>query len=430
MKKASWIPIFFFLLPLTLLGLIGLLDTDQTVSATENRRLTPMPSFSLSALMDGSWAAGFSSYYADAFPLRERLLAANTGLNAFYAFSPFPADSGEATLAVPFGGDQVAHADPAPTEASPQPDEAFTAGDVLLVGDRAMYTGWLNEKIIARYGDAVTALASALEDLPVTSMLIPNSGAFYAPEKWRTGQRNQADIIAAAYAALPERVRTADAYGALAPHTEEYIYFRSDHHWTQRGAYYGYTALCAALGLTPRPLADSISGVLPGDFLGSFYTLLSAYPQAAALAGAPDKVEYWRGGSLDACVCTAYETADMAAGSPCAVLDLQYAGTNLYEAFFGGDKPLLKLETGADTGRTALVVKDSQANALLPFLLEDYDCLYIVDPRYFNLSEKPVFDLPAFAAANGVDEVLLINGEGILNNETYQRYLAALVPAE
>ena len=45
--------------------------------------------------------------------------------------------------------------------------------------------------------------------------------------------------------------RSVDVRQTLAEHKDEYIYYRTDHHWTSLGAYYAYQQLCGALGLTP-----------------------------------------------------------------------------------------------------------------------------------------------------------------------------------
>ena len=54
---------------------------------------------------------------------------------------------------------------------------------------------------------------------------------------------------------MSNQVTTIDAYSKLAQHQGEYIYFRTDHHWTQLGAYYGYTAFAEKTGIaTPSDI--------------------------------------------------------------------------------------------------------------------------------------------------------------------------------
>ncbi len=450
MKKACILVSVLFLLPLLLLGAVSALDRDATVSVTENRRLASFPRPSLSALADGSWSADLDTYYTDTFPLREKLLKLERQLNRFYVFSPDGGSGEDVSLVLPFGQDQVAAVEsPAPggqtsaaqtdpengevqETAAPQPaapELDLTAGDVIMAGGRAMYTGWKNDRIIGLYGENAALYSSLLGDVPITAMLIPNSGAFYAPEEYREGPRDQRQIIAAAYALLPEGVASADAFSLLEEHREEYLYFRSDHHWTQRGAYYGYCALMEALGMEARSMESFASDTLPGSFLGSFYTLVSAYPQAEALEKNPDTLEYWFDNSMD-CPCVSYRSADMTEGSDCRLFYHDMTEGNLYQAFQGGDLPLLHIDSYAKEGGSVLIIKDSFTNALLPFLAGHFEELYVLDPRYFNLSEKPDFYLPDFVAEHDIDRVLMLNGIGILNNEAYQQYLHALGEGE
>ena len=452
MKKACILVSILFLLPLFLFGAVSALDRDATVSVTENRRLATFPRPSRSGLVDGSWSADLDTYYTDTFPLREKLLKLERQLNRFYVFSPGGGSGEDVSLVLPFGQDQVAAVEsPAPTApAAPQsspgvgetdapaPSEApqpaapeldLTAGDVIMAGGRAMYTGWKNDAIIGLYGENVQRYRELLGDIPITAMLIPNSGAFYAPAEYREGPRDQQQIIAAAYGLLPEGVTTADAYSALQQRQEEYIYFRSDHHWTQRGAYYGYCALMEALGMEARSMDSFASDTLPGSFLGSFYTLVSAYPQAEALEKNPDTLEYWFDSSMD-CPCVSYRSAEMTEGADCRLFYHDYGEGNLYQAFQGGDLPLLYIDSYAKSGGSVLIVKDSFTNALLPFLAGHFEELYVVDPRYFNLSEKPALYLPDFVAEHDIDRVLLLNGIGILNNKAYQQYLQVLAGVE
>lgn len=57
---------------------------------------------------------------------------------------------------------------------------------------------------------------------------------------------------------------------ALKNHNSEYLYFKTDHHWTADGAYYAYKELMKAKGMTPSPLTDFTKSEYPG-FVGSFY---------------------------------------------------------------------------------------------------------------------------------------------------------------
>ena len=96
MKKIYTILLSAMLAGMLLVGLISLVDKDPTRSEAENRELAKKPKFSLSALFDGSYIPALETYYADTFPMRETMLAANRTLNKFYYYS----GSGEDTVLV------------------------------------------------------------------------------------------------------------------------------------------------------------------------------------------------------------------------------------------------------------------------------------------------------------------------------------------
>ena len=84
----------------------------------------------------------------------------------------------------------------------------------------------------------LTPVAAALGgDVRTISLLTPNGGEFYSPESMHTGIHSQKAMIERCYDAMDDAVVTVDAYTGLRDHADEYIYFRTDHHWTQLGAY-------------------------------------------------------------------------------------------------------------------------------------------------------------------------------------------------
>lgn len=59
-------------------------------------------------------------------------------------------------------------------------------------------------------------------------------------------------------------------------------------------------------------------------------------------------------------------------------------GANKYMTYIAGDYPLTVITTSAKTGKKILVLKDSNANAFIPFLIPHYDEVHVIDPRYWN----------------------------------------------
>lgn len=477
MKKIYTILLTVVLAALLLVGVISLVDKDPVRSERENRELAKKPEFSFAALFDGSFIPALETYYADTFPMRGALLRANQTLNKFYYYS----GSGENTVLVldgntgaEHGGEsldavqnanrpvqqpdtsepedpglpasseqEVAGQTPVASEMPPEeaeeeqipaldnPDEseASYAGNVILVGTRAMEIPTALDDVITSYAGAVNNLASAMpEGTRTISLLTCNGGEFYSPESMHTGQHSQKDMIQRCYDQMADGIITVDACTALRAHTDEYIFFRTDHHWTQLGAYYAYTAFCEAAGFEAVPLTEFETGRYD-MFLGSMYTFTSGYPQQQTLADNPDYLDYYL--PIAETRAQYYANAELQNGVPVSVVytKLDDSVTNKYLCFIGGDTPVCVIETDVE-GPTCIMLKESYGNAFAPFLTSHYSKIIVIDPREFNRDGKPSLDLAAFAKEQQIDDLIVINYPYMINSSYYVSWLNRLVGAD
>lgn len=315
MKKVYTALLLILLAAMFSVGVYSLADYDATGSVSEKREFVK-PEFSVKSLLDGTYIPALEQYYSDTFPGRESLLQANRTLNKFYYYSGSGEDSvlilnqtdsaaqgGESLDAVQKANGQTPQQEPqTPAEPEtvpePQPEttpepadstqppeppeeqpeeqpeadpeldtpeesDASYAGSVVVVGDRAMEIPTRLDDLITSYADAIDNLASAMgPDVRTISLITPNGGEFYSPESLHTGEHSQKDMIDFCYSQMNDKIVTVDAYSKLRSHTDEYIYFRTDHHWTQLGAYYAYTAFCEAAGFEAVPLEQFQTGPL------------------------------------------------------------------------------------------------------------------------------------------------------------------------
>jgi len=390
------------------------------------------PVFSVSALLDGSYMVALEEYFADNFPLHDFFMDANRVLNHFYFFSP-----SNNMLAIDFhggaeqGGIALEPSDNSAEEQKPlfqEPDESevTSVGTIIIHGNRAMdIPTALNESIVA-YGETVSEIADALgEDFRVFSLITPNSGQFYSPKSYHTGIHDQKAMIDLCYGSMNENVTTVDAYSALAGRIDEYLFFRTDHHWTQKGAYYAYTAYCEAAGLQATELQQHQTGSYD-RFIGSMYNYTYGYPQSNALKNEPDILTYY----LPVCNASAeyFDEPTLSYGSTIDVVNqsLDEGIQNKYLCFISGDTPICMIEAENDGG-TCLILKDSYGNAFIPFLTANYSRIIAVDPREFSGEGEPVLDLAAFAKEQGVDDVLILNYPFMMCNNSYISNLASLI---
>ena len=457
MKRIYSILSALILAAMLLVGAISILDTDETYSASENRKLKTLPRPSLAALVDGSFFSDFGDYFADTFPGREALMDANRRLNGFYYFGGIR-EEGKASLILDFqtnGADQgealvvddpetetknetstepsiesntesntEVTTEPAttPTEAPRQPAVVEQLGSVLLVDDRAFDIPYANTTQNLRYAEAVSTIAETLGSGVTTYwMPVPNAAEFHTPAEYHTASTSQKAMFQTCRDAM-EGVTYVDAYSVLQEHQEEYIYFRTDHHWTHLGAYYAYTALCRSAGLTPEPLS-AFQQDQWDNFVGSLYTYSSNYPQSQVLKDNPDTVYFWR--PITECSTNYYSSTALSDPHSIGTISrITEDVSNKYLTFMGGDHPISIVESEAQ-GPCILVIKESYGNALISWLTSHYSRIIIIDPReYFAINSS--IDLTAFAKSQGVTECLIINYPMMLSSEGYISHLEHL----
>jgi hypothetical protein len=426
-------------------GLVSMFDSDATFSATEKRALKAKPKLSLSALLDGSYSGNLSEYYADTFPMRETLMKTNRSLNNFYYFSALSGKDApqvviNANNNTAAGGEALSdHQKPStekpnesgssqqeePTEPTENDAPAEQLGAVLLVGNRALEVPYANHDNIERYAKAVDAIDKALgSSVRTFNIAVPNAAEFYAPSAYRTSSTSQKDMIDFCYSKAGKNVITVDAYSKIAPHTDEYIYFRTDHHWTQLGAYYAYTAFCESAGLKAVNLREFETGTYE-NFVGAMYTFASEYPQSQILVDEPDTVYFYR--PTVETHAKYYSDATLSDPITIGVISNVSEGiSNKYLCFIGGDTPICIIETDVD-GPVCMLIKESYGNAFAPFLTQHYSKVIVVDPREFNRDGKPSLDLAAFAKEQGVNDCIILNYPMVYNATGYTKWLERLV---
>ncbi len=244
------------------------------------------------------------------------------------------------------------------------------------------------------YADLMNTASEKLGDkIKAYSMIVPLHSEMNLPDRLKNeaGATSQADNIHNAYSKF-NGVQPINVYNTLAGHNSEYLYFKSDHHWTGLGAYYAYTAFCEQTNQKPMSISQEGSHSIPG-FTGSFHTYGS---------GLSDTVTYY---DLPyATTCTLYADPN-GEGQPADVYyEGETGGENTYGVFINGDQPRFIIESEIDNEKKIAVVKESFGNAFVPYLSANYSEVHVLDMRSCGVT-----DLKAYCEENGIDEVLFIN---------------------
>jgi len=428
LKKLKIDTIFFIIL-ITILVLANILNTNKpTVSNLENRALKTMPQLSLTNIVNGSFQRDYEEYYSDTFILRDNLVKLSRDVNELMSFlgpdisivksvedvqlpPNMQGDEKETVSPEPTGSETHEAAEnpsstnentemPTPT---PEPEKDYGDGpDVgywMVVDGKAVQLFKFNKESFDYYAQILNKYNDKLGNgVKIYSMIPPTNGEFMQLKKYKGITDSQNDALGYLKSKLNDSIVSVDVFDALNKHKDEYIYFRTDHHWTALGAYYGYCEFMRTRGDTPLSLSE-FEKIDLGDFLGSSYTKTLD----KSLEKNPDNIVAYK--PLNNHEFTIYKGND---GTRADIIDMQYAGdiSKKYLVFISsGGATWSKVKTDINNGKKILVIKDSFGNMLVPFLVPHYEEIYVVDSRFYNmnLTGKNIVE---FVKDNGINEVV------------------------
>ncbi|HMJ67870.1 MAG TPA: DHHW family protein [Cyclobacteriaceae bacterium] len=414
----------FFISVLCIVGLVSMLTPSKTVSEIENRTLVPMPEFSLYSLFEGGYTDSLDLFYSDNFPVRDDLVTLASGIKDAAGYSTgvkiYQATGGAEADPVEDVKDtlRVVKADslkkPAKKDTVKTPDYNKSSS-IIVYNGRAIQLFSSTSEISRRYADMVNLYHQTFESLQIYCMIAPTPIDFYLPEEYKNSSSSEKSNIDFVKSLLDSTIVFADAYSELAKHTDRYIYFNTDHHWTGLGAYYAYRGFCRSAGLEPYELKQFEKKRLKKKFLGSLYGITLD----KRLRDIKDSVEYYK---LPIPTKTFRYNIDSG----------RFEKTNLfsnvsnYANFLGGDHPLVRIESEVNTEKL-LIIKDSFGNAVAPYLALHFGTVYVMDYRYYDVN------LTDFIKTNGITAIMFLHNTFAVNSKfaSYRgRYFLSYKPTE
>ena len=239
--------------------------------------------------------------------------------------------------------------------------------------------------------DALSGFAERMGDTPVYFMLAP------------TAQEMNTAVMPSYGGYLSEKafidecyknaygVTTIDCLSYLSGHKDEYIFYRTDHHWTSLGAYYAYCAAAKSLGYSAYGLNSFNIETASSSFRGTLFS------KTLDNSVTPDSIDFYHLTSGDPAVKMAVND-----GENITEYDDLYVRSYLdtkdkYAAFTGTNMPLIDITTDVDNGKSLLLIKDSYAHSLVPFLSKHYSRITMVDMRYINAGLDLIVDLDSYS---------------------------------
>lgn len=276
-------------------------------------------------------------------------------------------------------------------------------GGVTVVGTFAMELVSASETDSRNYAGVINALAESVPQCNVYNVVVPTSAEFYAP---LTMYPNQLRSIQTVYSNLSDKVTPINVYDTLKEHAGEKLYFSTDHHWTQRGAYYAYRAFIEEKGANIDELS-TFTNVPSYNMVGSFANFAKGTVAGNIVKSNPELLERFL--PKYATVGTVF--SDGLGQRKSYTVSAVNTKNNSYSCFIGGDGPVTIFHTDAQSDETVLIVKESFGNAFATWAMHNYKKVCVVDPRKFNGfgGNYNYFNLKSFCDAQGVDDIIFIN---------------------
>ena len=293
-------------------------------------------------------------------------------------------------------------------------DAEFIPSGYLLYNGAAYSQAYFNKSVSQKYADAYAEYVRAFPGVRITAINPPVSSINIKNPFVQAMINDQGKVLDDIASVMYSSVNYINLRSTFEAHRGEYLFFKSDFHWTQLAAYYAYCEYAKSIGLTPTPLSAFEDRVLTTTFIGltniyaqddrvnTFYDTLHAFmPRKEHTYTVYYDAQKNIKGQYDTCVHTYIET---------------------YSCFLIGDQPYAELVVPEnDQSKVALVIKESSGNAFVPFLMEHYGKIIVIDPRHINIDIRPL------VKNEGVDDIILFATASTVGNMTYCNYYLRLI---
>lgn len=360
---------FAMVVVLLLFSLAMILTGDKKTSIAENRELEQRPNFNVSSFMDGKYSSNYSSYISDQFPNRSGFIKLKAKFDLLT------------------GKDKI--------------------NGVYIGKEGYLMEGFEKEQseLIRQKADSIKTFQEKHPKLRTSVMLVPNKIEIYRDMiSSNVPDDSQKSYLEEFKGYLGNKVKMVDVYSAFEKSKNaEQLYYKTDHHWTSDGALLGYQTYCKSTGIMPVNTASLTRALASDSFYGSLY-----YKNGAEI-GNPDNIYiYAQQGDLQL-VTKYYDTKKKVA----SLYDSsKLKGRDPYEVFTGGNHSQIKIRTNVESDRKLLIIKDSYANSMLPFLVNNFSEINVIDLRYYTGTIQDILN------NNDITDVLVLYNINTFNSDS------------
>lgn len=353
---------FLFILILAIITLLNIIKEDIKFSDTENRMLAQKPKFTMERFIEGRFTKKFEKYKVDQFISRNMWIKIKSTTDKLLGKN--------------------------------QSSGVYLGKDGYLIEEFKKP----NEEVISKNIEAINNFSNKYKNINQYMTIVPNAVDIlneklpkYAPVI------SQKKYIDGFESNLNKNINIIDAYNTLKEHKNEYIYYKTDHHWTTLGSYYTFLEAAKTMKLNLSKNEYDIKCV-SNDFYGTLYSK-SGYEVES-----PDNIDIYipKDKNDEYVINYVDEQKKTASFYDSSKLDTK----DKYGVFLGGNHPIVDIKTTSQSDKKILIFKDSYANSFVEFLTPYFSEIVMVDPRYYYddidklISDKNITDILFLYNAN------------------------------
>lgn len=323
------------------INILNILTPDRKFSEVENRILAQLPDLKWKNLISGKFTQKFEEYTIDQFVFRDFWVGIKSDIERLTLKSE--------NKGIFFGKKGYL------LEDYKKPDED------------------LDENI-----ESINIFSKKLPNVSTYLMLAPNSVKVYEDKlPLFASPYDQLKTINFVKENLNKDIEFIDVYDKLSSKKNEYIYFKTDHHWTMRGAYYAYQALAKQLEIKPYSIEDFYTKIVTNTFYGTFYS------KASNRHISPDSIEIFQP-KTDITYEVCYVDDKKCFNT---LYELKHLDTkDKYSVFLDGNHALVTIKTSVKNNKKIAIFKDSYSHCFIPLLANHYEEIHVIDLRYYKLN--------------------------------------------
>lgn len=358
-KKYHIIIVVTFLTLLSILTIADIITQDKFKSENENRILQQKPEFTINRLFNGQFTKEYENYISDQFVLRDNWISLKVKTD-------------QTMLKKDINGVYIGK------------------DDYLLEKHEKndIETEQLELNI-----SRLAQMCDKYKDKNIRIMMIPSAAAIlseklpaYAP---LYDDNKITDMIKSK---LNDKSIILDTASILKQHKDEYIYYKTDHHWTSLGAYYAYKQWAQSIDIAPLNQSDFDIKILSNEFYGTIHSKLNINTAADSIKA------YYPINKIDYTVEYNLENKQYDSLYNMDALNTK----DKYSVFLNGNNAIAQISTKIDNNRNLLIIRDSFANCFVPFTISHFENIMVIDLRYYNAS------IEQYINDNNITDILIL----------------------